>query len=195
MKRVGLVLVFAAGVVLAWSLAVGGQAADTTTAETATAVTTTEATETSTTATETTTPADTTTAPTETAETPGTTVFSTTTVATTTTRLVPLPVTGITTTSASSDDDGTPAWVWVLIAILAVALIALIALLGRRGRGGISADERQHQLDAAVGSWATQGWAVESTTPGSAVLRRGNESMLVCVARAGHVRTPPLPPS
>jgi hypothetical protein len=101
-------------------------------------------------------------------------------------------VTG-TTTSASSD-NGTEAWVWVLLAILAVALVALFVLLARRGRGGVSAEERRRQLDAAVGSWAAQGWAVESTTPDSAVLRRGSEAMLVSVDRAGHVSTQPLPP-
>jgi len=185
LKPSGFLAVFAAGVLLAWTLSVGSLAADTTTADTVAAFTTTEATDTSTAAAETTTPAETATA---------TTVFSTTTVGTTTTRLVPLPVTGIT-TSASSDDDGTEFWVWVLIAILAVALVALFVLLARRGRGGVSAEQRRRQLDAAVGSWAAQGWAVESTTPDSAVLRRGGEAMLVSVDRAGHVSTRPLPPS
>ena len=179
-KLSGFLAVLAAGVLLAWTLSAGSLAADTTTADTAAAVTTTEAT-------------DTTTAADETATESGTTVFSTTTVATTTTRIIHLPVTG-TTTSASSDEDGTEAWVWVLLAILAVALVALIVLLARRGRGGASAEERRRQLDAAVGSWAAQGWAVESTTPDSAVLRRGNEAMLVSVDRAGHVATQPLPP-
>jgi uncharacterized membrane protein len=182
-------------VLLAWTLSAGSFAADTTTADTVAAVTTTEVTDTSTAAAETTTAAaETTTAPAETATAPGTTVFSTTTVATTTIRLVPLPVTGIT-TSASSDDDGTESWVWVLLAILAVALVALFVLLARRGRDGVSAEERRLQLDAAVGSWAAQGWAVESTTPDSAVLRRGSEAMLVSVDRAGHVSTQPLPPT
>ena len=98
-----------------------------------------------------------------------------------------------TTTTSSSDENSTPDWAWVLIAILAVGLIALIVLLARRGGGGVSVEERRHLLDAAVGSWATQGWAVESETADSAVLRRGNESMLVSVDRAGHVSTRPLP--
>ena len=188
MKLSGLVAVFAAGLALAWALAAGGRAAETTAVDTTAAVTTTDAAETTTAA------AETTTASSETVTAPASTVFSTTTVATTTTRLVPLPITGTTTTS-SSDDEGTPAWVWALIAILAVALIVLITLLGRRGRGSVSAEERRHQLDAAIGSWAAQGWAVENTTPDSAVLRRGNELMLVTVDRAGHVSTQPLPPS
>ena len=162
--------VFAAGLLLAWTLSAGSLAADVTTTETVA---------------ETTTPAETDTAP-------GITVFATTTVARTTTRVVPLPVTG-TTTSDSSDENGTPAWVWVLLAILAVGLVALIVLLARRGGGGPSVEERRRQLDAAVGSWTAQGWAVESETADSAVLRRGGEAMLVSVDRAGHVSTRPLP--
>ncbi len=193
-KLSGFLAVFAAGVLLAWTLSAGSLAADTTPADTAAAVTTTEVTDTSTAAVEpTTAPAETTT-PAETETAPGTTVFSTTTVATTTTRLVPLPVTG-TTTSAATGDDGTPAWVWALLAILAVVLVVLIVLLARRGRGGASVEERRRQLDAAVGSWAAQGWAVESSTADSAVLRRGNDAMLVSVDRAGHMSTQPLPPT
>jgi cobalamin biosynthesis Mg chelatase CobN len=152
LKLSGFLAFFATGVLLAWTLSAGSLAAGTTTDDTVAAVTTTEVTDESTAAAEATTAApETTTAPAETATAPGTTVFSTTTVATTTTRFVPLPVTGIT-TSASSDDDGTESWVWVLLAILAVALVALCVLLARRGRGGVSAEERRLQLDAAVGS-------------------------------------------
>jgi hypothetical protein len=89
--------------------------------------------------------------------------------------------------------------VWVLIAILAVGLVVLIVLLARRGGGGAAAagvpvDARRRQLDAAVGSWFAQGWAIESQTADSAVLRRGAEAMLVSVDEAGHVSTRPLPP-
>jgi hypothetical protein len=44
----------------------------------------------------------------------------------------------------------------------------------------------------AVGTWAAQGWALERQTGESAVLRRGNELMLVSVDQAGHVSTQPL---
>jgi hypothetical protein len=114
-----------------------------------------------------------------------------TTTVQTTTRLVPVP----TGTTSATDDDATPAWVWVLLAILAVGLIVIIVLLARRGGGGASAEEKRHQLDAAVGSWTTQGWAIETETADSAVLRRGNEAMLVSVDRSGHVSTRPLPPT
>ena len=111
-------------------------------------------------------------ADTTTAEEPATTVVETETVERTTTRILPVPTTQ-TTTSTASDTEGTPAWVWVLLAILAVGLVALIVLLARRGGGGTaSVEERRRHLDAAVASWTAQGWAIESQTADSAVLRR-----------------------
>ena len=134
---------------------------------------------------------ETTTATTTTVETttaPGTTVV-TTAEQTTTRRIVP---TGIT-TSASSSSNETPTWVWVLLGILAVAVIALVALLARRGGGGVPAEERVRRLDAAVGSWTAQGWALESQSADSAVLLRGSERLLVSIDQAGRVTTQPLP--
>jgi hypothetical protein len=82
----------------------------------------------------------------------------------------------------------------VLIAILAAGLIALVVLLARRGGGGGShpVEPPRGQLDAAVASWTAQGWAIESQTADSAVLRRGDASMLVSVDAAGHVSTSSL---
>jgi hypothetical protein len=121
----------------------------------------------------------------------------TTTVPETTTRLVLLP-TG-TTTSSSSSSSSTPSWVWVLLGILAVGLIALIVVLARRGGGGggghAEGERSRYQLDSAVASWAAQGWAIESQTSDSAVLRRGGETMIVSVDEHGHVSTRPLPAS
>jgi hypothetical protein len=169
--------ILALGALLAVAITTGVGAADTTTDTTTTAVTTT---------TEPTT--ETTTAETTTVE--GTSGL--TTVEITTTRFV--PVAG--TTTSSDSESSTPAWVWVLLAILAVALIAVIVLLGRRGGGGggsMSLQDRHRQLDATVGTWAAQGWALETQTDDSAVLRRGQEAMHVSVDKAGHVSTRPLP--
>jgi len=69
----------------------------------------------------------------------------------------------------------------------------VIVLLARRGDRGLSVEEQRQKLDAAVGSWVAQGWAIESETTDSTVLRRGNETMLVSVDQAGHVSTRPLP--
>ena len=42
-----------------------------------------------------------------------------------------------------------------------------------------------------VGTWVAQGWAVESDTRDSAVLRRGAERMIVSVDPAGQTTTRP----
>lgn len=122
----------------------------------------------------------------ETTTAPGTTE----TVEHTTTRKIILPAT---TTGSESNENGTPTWVWVLLGILALGVILLlVVLLTRRGGGGLPAEERRRRLDAAVGSWVAQGWAVENQTADSAVLRRGGELMAVSVDQVGQVTTRPL---
>jgi uncharacterized BrkB/YihY/UPF0761 family membrane protein len=160
------VLLFAGGALLAGAVSAGGQAPDSTTTETTTTVETTTA--------------------------PGTTAITTTTVQQTTTRRVTVPTSG-TTSPSSGTGNGTPAWVWVLIGLLALALIVVIVLLSSRRGGNVPVDERRRLLAGAVGSWAAQGWAIDSQTADSAVLRRGNELMLVSVDPAGRVTTRPLP--
>ena len=161
-QHVGLVALIAAGLLLA-----GGQAAtgvaDVTTTETLPVTTTHE---------------ETTTAP---ATTVATTVEQTTTLAPTTP-----------TTTSSSSSSSTPTWVWVVLGILAAGVIGLLVALFTGGRGGISDEERQRRLDAAVASWATQGWALESQTPGSAILRRGADLMVVGIDDHGQINTRPL---
>jgi len=153
----GFAILFAAGLLLAGGLSATG-IADITTTETLPVTTTV---------------AETTTAP-------ATTVL--TTVEQTTTES---PATTDTTTSSSSESS-TPTWVWVVLAVLAAAVIGLcVALLA--GRGGVSAEERQRRLDAAVGSWASQGWAIVNQTPGSATMSRGSEVMVVSVDAKGQV--------
>ena len=115
------------------------------------------------------------------------TVATTTTVERTTTQeTVP------TTTAAESSEDGTPVWVWVTLAILATALAAAIVLLARRGgHQSLSPEERGRRLDHAVGTWAAQGWAVETQTLDSAVLQRAGERMIVAVDAFGQITTRP----
>ena len=163
LKVSALVVLFAAGALLAGKVVAGGRAAQTET--------------TTTTATETTTA-------------PGTTEV--TTVERTTTRRVFVPTA---TTSLTSSENGTPAWVWVLLGLLALGLIVLVVLLAtRRGGGGgaVPPEERRRRLDGAVVSWAAQGWALENQSADSAVLVRGPERMVVSVDPAGHVSTQPL---
>jgi hypothetical protein len=128
----------------------------------------------------------------ETTTLPGTTE----TVEQTTTRRVIVPTS---TTESGSDVSDTPTWVWVLLGVLALGVVVLLVVaLSRRGGGGgggggVSVEEHQRRLDGAVGSWVAQGWAVESQTADSAVLRRGSDLMLVSVDQAGQVSTKPLP--
>ena len=163
-KLAGLLALFAAGLLLAGGLAAAVGAADVTTTVTSSATTTVE---------------ETTTAPAETVE---TTIEQTTTVA---------PTTPTTTATSSSSSSSTPTWVWVVIGILAATGIGLLVALFTRGRG-ISDEERQRRLDAAVASWTTQGWALESQTPGSTILRRGPELMVVSIDDHGQITTRPL---
>ena len=168
-KFLALGVCFAAGIAAAGLLAVGGRAADTTTADTTTSVTTTA-------------PADTT------QEATTVTIATTTTVEHTTTQAT-VPTT---TTAAESSDDGTPVWVWVLLGILAIALAAAIVLLARRGtHTPLSPEERGRRLDNAVGTWAAQGWAVETQTLDSAVLQRAGERMIIAVDASGQITTRP----
>ncbi len=170
-KTLGFVVCFAAGIAAAALLAVGGEAADSTSVDTTTSVTTTVSTDSDTTQEATT-----------------VTVATTATVERTTTQET-IPTT---TTTATSSDRGTPAWVWALLAILAVALAAVIVLLARRGRHhSLTPDERARRLDNAVSTWASQGWAVESRTLDSAVLQRAGERMIVAVDASGQITTLP----
>lgn len=165
LKLVGLLACFVAGALLAGLLVANGVAADTTTTGAIT---------------ETTTIVESTTAP-------ATTVV-TTFEHTTTQRVLVHPATTAETTTSSSSAGSTPAWVWALVGILAVALVALIVLLARRG-GGVSSQERRRRLDMAVGTWAAQGWALESQSGDSAVLQREGERMVVTIAPSGQVGT------
>jgi hypothetical protein len=161
-KLVGLVALFAAGLLLAGGLAATG-VADVTTTATLPVTTTVE---------------ETTTAP---ATTVATTVEQTTTVAPTSP-----------TTTSSSSSSSTPTWVWVVLGILAAGIIGLLVALFTGGRGGVSGEERQRRLDAAIASWGAQGWALDSQTPGSAILRRGPDLMVVSIDDRGQISTRPL---
>ena len=158
MKRVvGFAALFAAGLLLAGGLAATG-VADITTTETLPVTTTVEQTTTA----------------------PASTVVTTVEQTTTERKLIP------TTTANASSESSTPTWVWIVLAALAAAVIGLVVAL-LMGRGGISAEERQRRLDAAVGTWAAQGWAVVNQTAGSATMSRGSEVMVVSVDEKGQV--------
>jgi hypothetical protein len=160
LKLIGLAALFAAGLLLAGGLAATG-VADVTTTETVPVTSTVEVTTTE----------------------PATTeVIS---VEQTTTQTIPASTTG---TTNSGSESSTPTWVWVVLAVLAAAVIGLLVALLTRSRG-ISAEDRQRRLDAAVANWATQGWTVENQTPGSAILRHDQDRMIVSVDDKGQIST------
>ena len=159
-----LVVLFAAGALLAGALTVGAQEVTTTETETATVTETATTTQ------------------------PATTETVTTTVEQTTTKEVTTSLTATGTTEKSAST--TPAWVWVLLGIAAVAAIVLGVLLATRGGGGgMPLEQRRRRLDAAVGTWVAQGWALESQTGDSAVLQRAGDTMLLTVDATGQVST------
>lgn len=163
-KVVGLAVLFAAGLALAGGLAsVGVADITTTTTETVPTTTTVE---------------QTTTAPAQTVL---------TTVEHTTTEPATVP-----TTTASGSSEKTPTWVWIVLAILAAAVIGLIVALLMRRESGLPPAELQRRLEAAVRSWTTQGWAVESQRPGETIMRRGPEVMAVGIDQQGQITTRPL---
>ena len=164
-KLVGIVTLFAAGLAVAGGLAASG-VADVTTTETLPVTTTLE----------------------ETTTEPATTVVST--LEQTTTRRVIVP-TSTSTTSGSSSTGDTPTWVWVVLGLLAAAVIGLIVALLTR-HSGLSDEERQRRLDAAIASWAAQGWVLDSQTAGSAIMRRGPDLMVVSIDDKGLTNARPL---
>ncbi len=164
-KIVGIVALFAAGLALSGGLVASG-VADVTTTETLPVTTTLS----------------------ETTTEPATTVVST--LEQTTTRRVIVP-TSTGTTSGSSSTSDTPTWVWVVLGLLAAAVIGLIVALLTR-HSGLSDEERQRRLDAAVASWAAQGWVLDSQTAGSAIMRRGPDLMVVSIDDKGLTNARPL---
>jgi hypothetical protein len=127
-----------------------------------------------------------------------TTVQQTTTAPATTvvtTATVPPTTTAPTTTSTKGTSNGTPTWVWVLLAALGAALIGLlIYVLTRRGSGAIPEAERRLRLQGAIDSWTAQGWALLTESADTAVLQRGNERMTVTVDATGKIDTRAMTP-
>lgn len=167
-KLLALAALFGAGVLMSGVVATVGSAQ-------ATTETTTQTVQTTSTEHVTTTVQQTTTAP-------ATTVVTTATVTPATT--------APTTTSTASASNGTPTWVWVLLAVLGAAVIGLLVyVLTRGGAAAIPDTERRLRLQGAIDSWTTQGWALLSESADTAVLQRGNERMTVTVDPTGHLNT------
>src|SRR5262245_193213 len=102
------------------------------------------------------------------------------------------------TTASEETGSSTDWWVWVVVLAFAGIVIGLMVALIRRHPSELDPQERRRLLDAAVASWANNGWMIESQSGSSAVLTRGGERTMIAVDPAGQVTTsrlaPPGPP-
>jgi hypothetical protein len=95
-------------------------------------------------------------------------------------------------TTAATDSGSTPGWVWIVVAAAGGLLIALLVWLLHRDSSRPSLAERQRLVAATVARWTEQGWAIESQTETSAVLRQDGERIVVTVAPDGQISSRPL---
>lgn len=86
-----------------------------------------------------------------------------------------------TTAAAPVEEDDTDTWVWAVLAAASVLLIALFIWLLRRGGHKEALARRERVLAAAVAGWTAQGWAIESQTATTTILRRDGERVAVTV--------------
>jgi hypothetical protein len=99
------------------------------------------------------------------------------------------PVTQAAPSAATTESEGTPGWVWVLVAVGGGLLIALLVWVLRRRSRGRSAADRERLVAATVAGLASQGWAIESQTSNSAVLRQDGKLVVVTIDPDGRVTT------
>jgi hypothetical protein len=107
---------------------------------------------------------------------------------TTTSRPGTIVVTQAPTTDTSSS---TKTWALVAIGVAIFALIALIAWLASRHKD-LPADARRRMLAQAVAAWVAQGWAPVSQTDTTAILRRGDEQVVLSVDGRGNISSQPV---
>jgi hypothetical protein len=131
------------------------------------------------------------------------TVTTTETTTTQTTSHLPgaILITPTTTTDSTSSTE-TSTWALILIGAAVIGFVALLIWLAvRHGHKGVPAERRRQLLADAVAAWVGQGWAPESQTDTTAVLRRGAEHIVIAVDGQGNVssqavgtRGPDAPP-
>lgn len=96
--------------------------------------------------------------------------------------------------SATDTSSGTKTWALVAIGAAIVALIALIGWLASRHKD-LPPDARRRVLAQAVAAWVAQGWAPVNQTDSTAVLRRGDEHVVVTVDGRGNISSQPVTPA
>jgi hypothetical protein len=93
-----------------------------------------------------------------------------------------------TTTTDSTSSTETKTWALIVIGAAVIGLVALLIWLAlRHGHKEVPAERRRQLLAGAVAAWVGQGWAPESQTDTTAVLRRGAEQMVIAVDGQGNV--------
>jgi hypothetical protein len=115
---------------------------------------------------------------------------TTTETTTQTTSHVPgaIVITPTTTTTDSTSNTETETWALVVIGAAVIGFVVLLIWLARRhGHKEIPAERRRQLLADAVAAWVAQGWAPESQTETTAVLRRGTEHVVIAVDGQGNV--------
>lgn len=100
----------------------------------------------------------------------------------------------VTTASATNTSSGTKTWALVAIGVAIVALIALIGWLASRHKD-LPAEARRRVLAQAVAAWVAQGWAPVNQTDSTAVLRRGDEHVVLSVDGRGNISSQPVGPA
>jgi hypothetical protein len=93
--------------------------------------------------------------------------------------------------SATDTSSGTKTWALVVIGIAIVVLIALIGWLASRHKD-LPAETRRRMLGQAVAAWVAQGFAPVSQTDTTAVLRRGDEHVVLAVDGQGNISSQPV---
>jgi len=96
--------------------------------------------------------------------------------------------------SSTDTSSGTKTWALVAIGAAIVALVALIGWLASRHKD-LPPEGRRRVLDQAVAAWVAQGWAPVNQTDSTAVLRRGDEHVVLSVDGRGNISSQPVGPA
>ena len=97
-------------------------------------------------------------------------------------------------TTTTDTSSSTQTWALVAIGIAIVILVALIGWLASRHKD-LPADERRRVLGQAVAAWVAQGFAPVNQTDTTAVLRRGDEHVVLSVDGRGNISSQPVSPA
>ncbi len=96
--------------------------------------------------------------------------------------------------STTDTSNETKTWALVVIGIAIVILIGLIGWLASRHKDPPT-EARRRALGQAVAAWVAQGYAPVNQTDTTAVLRRGDEHIVLTVDGHGNISSQPVAPA